>query len=1188
MIKQSKVWSLLGILLSAFLSSCGGGGGGSSSGVSTTPTPVDFQPVAYTGSSTPASISNDNASELVGTIFGSQGSNTTLSIQSAGNSRAGENERAVQSPLLDSLESISRSLIITVSSLTTGNQTLKPAAVPPATVIEPCGPGTVEITGELDASNEGVVGLVFSQCDIDGELFTGKVRLTINNYGTVPGASLGELLEIDFLNIKSASGDISLSGTFHIVSLNGNGVYGTLTLDLVSLDNNTGIYFKTENFVVVSEPWVALGAKESISGRIYISKYGFVDIVTTSQLTYSSTNLDFPDLGGLLTITGANGSSVTLQSVDSGLARITVDTDGDGNADFNNGFSPTAFSNTPPLSQPPVADAGSDILGSSARNLVLDATNSFDSNADILAYSWRVASGPNGHTAQLTDPTSPRPVFSTNQPGKYQIELVASDGTNSVSDTLAISIRASTRNALTAQLGFRLIDAEYSAQLERVVMISADPNLLHIYDPGLMTDSTVPLPYTPTSVSVSPDGQFAAVGHDRFMSHIDLAQAQVIVTYPVSTYVSDIVLAGNGYAYAVPDFRDYIRSIELATGNETLQTGQIITANSPTRLHPDGDRLYLADSSDISPADLHNVSITGGTAAYSYNSPYHGDFPMCWNFWNSEDGSKIYTRCGSTFSATQQQATDLIFGGEIPVSAAIASLTHSSEAAQIALVPEPVVPTTGSGLEDTSIQFYDDQFYNPLQTLDIPLYATDTADYANHGRFVFFNSNGTKLYVISQADENSGALNDFSIVSYSGAPWSLDTKSTPDNSAPTARAGADQSTTTGIRITLDGRGSYDNDNDNLTYQWQMIAGPGSSAAVITGRGDGSANLVPDISGTYTLELTVSDGALTDTDTVSVSVDPAFNILGFQVIDAEYSDALERIIAVSDNPPTLQIINPATGAAQQVALPTAPTSVSVSPDGLSAVVGHNGWISHVDLGGITLLNTFAISTVASDIVHGGNGYAYVFPAVGSANVNVHSVDLAIGTETTDAGKTTVTNTKGKLRPGYEAIYAARGDVIPQDIEKYSIANGVAKQLFRYYNANKGTCGNLWISENGNRLFGRCGDVFHASSAKTLDQRLNGSLKTITNRDIDSLYHSAEAEKVLVLAASAAGQINFYNDEFLGFEGHITLPGFSANGIKFNSQGRFVFYNSNGSEFYAIVQADPLSGLTNDFAVVTYGK
>jgi serine protease AprX len=93
----------------------------------------------------------------------------------------------------------------------------------------------------------------------------------------------------------------------------------------------------------------------------------------------------------------------------------------------------------------------------------------------------------------------------------------------------------------------------------------------------------------------------------------------------------------------------------------------------------------------------------------------------------------------------------------------------------------------------------------------------------------------------------------------------------PANRAPVAQAGPDQSlgaakSTGTATFTLDGRASSDPDGDALTYRWEQtsptpVALVGTSALVTLTRPPG----------TYVFRLTVSDGSLSATDSVTVKV-----------------------------------------------------------------------------------------------------------------------------------------------------------------------------------------------------------------------------------------------------------------------------------------------------------------------------
>jgi len=86
---------------------------------------------------------------------------------------------------------------------------------------------------------------------------------------------------------------------------------------------------------------------------------------------------------------------------------------------------------------------------------------------------------------------------------------------------------------------------------------------------------------------------------------------------------------------------------------------------------------------------------------------------------------------------------------------------------------------------------------------------------------------------------------------------------------PTADAGADQFALLNTAALFDGGASFDPDNGALTYAWSLISVPGLSAASITNPTTPVAELVPDVAGTYTLLLTVTEGTATHSDLVSV-------------------------------------------------------------------------------------------------------------------------------------------------------------------------------------------------------------------------------------------------------------------------------------------------------------------------------
>lgn len=79
------------------------------------------------------------------------------------------------------------------------------------------------------------------------------------------------------------------------------------------------------------------------------------------------------------------------------------------------------------------------------------------------------------------------------------------------------------------------------------------------------------------------------------------------------------------------------------------------------------------------------------------------------------------------------------------------------------------------------------------------------------------------------------------------------------DTVPIAEAGPDQIlTSTGVQVQLDATGSFDQENDPLSYQWEMLAKPADSQAVLSGVSSSNALFIADKLGSYVAKLVVFD------------------------------------------------------------------------------------------------------------------------------------------------------------------------------------------------------------------------------------------------------------------------------------------------------------------------------------------
>jgi hypothetical protein len=81
------------------------------------------------------------------------------------------------------------------------------------------------------------------------------------------------------------------------------------------------------------------------------------------------------------------------------------------------------------------------------------------------------------------------------------------------------------------------------------------------------------------------------------------------------------------------------------------------------------------------------------------------------------------------------------------------------------------------------------------------------------------------------------------------------------NVQPVANAGTSQSARVGETVTLNGSGSSDANGDPLTFRWAITSFPNGSVATIADPTAMITTFVPDLAGTYVIQLVVNDGLL---------------------------------------------------------------------------------------------------------------------------------------------------------------------------------------------------------------------------------------------------------------------------------------------------------------------------------------
>ncbi len=321
------------------------------------------------------------------------------------------------------------------------------------------------------------------------------------------------------------------------------------------------------------------------------------------------------------------------------------------------------------------------------------------------------------------------------------------------------------------------------------------------------------------------------------------------------------------------------------------------------------------------------------------------------------------------------------------------------------------------------------------------------------------------------------------------------------------------------------------------------------------------------------------------------------ILTHNVVDAEYSRALDRVVMAASYPANaLYLYDPATGSERSIPLSKAPTALSLSPDGLSSAVGHPGFISFVSLvqdPQSSQPRVFAVSQGVFDIALDGRDRAHFVRNSVDADGRMRTLDAATGTE---YANTVPTNTNSptfvRVHPAGDSLFQGDPLVSTITVTKWDITGPLAEYV-NVGNAEKfGDCGMIWFDEPGLRLFNPCGDVFATDGPRTQKLPVLGRIELsnlphpISRFYATGIDHSTARNEIALIESSyfcdypafaypCHVRLRTYDGESLTPTSMQGLPPLAVDGLLHKQRGLFVFFNSNASRKILLSKLDALA-------------
>lgn len=302
-------------------------------------------------------------------------------------------------------------------------------------------------------------------------------------------------------------------------------------------------------------------------------------------------------------------------------------------------------------------------------------------------------------------------------------------------------------------LPFEVIHAEMMPLRNAIAITSSWPeNALYLLNLSDFSHTKVSLAKTPTSVAAS--DYVVAVGHDALISYIDFSTDQpqkTLLNVPFEVF--DIALTTD--KVHVTDAHYYstnLTSFDVATGSFSSSVNGRRVGGSKIAVHPTQPWIYAA-SNNVSPDDIDKVDISTSPARWLYDSPYHGDYEFCGDLWISENGLRVYTKCGNTLRLSDNRDTDLTYTGQLALSTSfrVKHLVENINANEITLI-EQGPQYCNSSYEPcfSRISTYSHDFLSHLELRTLPIMSINNNYYRQEAQAVFYNQDKTKRYMLSK------------------------------------------------------------------------------------------------------------------------------------------------------------------------------------------------------------------------------------------------------------------------------------------------------------------------------------------------------------------------------------------------------------------------------------------------------
>lgn len=340
---MDQIKSSLFLVSFSLLVACGGGSGGGdtapSSGLGEPSNVASASPnQAYVGLQSSMQINQANANQLLDSAFGSGALDSVQNLSKPTNSGSTQGqERSVVTSVSSWFEQVTTILGQT-------NKTLPDIVTNKIDFDETisCDSGSFRAFGQLEDNATGRLTMSLNNCQFAGIQFSGSGEFVIDSFDISSNLITRGSIIFNGVTASIGSGQTyELNGEeSYVLDQNGSEAEISSRFNMVISESGGSIVW-FENFQEAATVNIFTNAAElTLSGRIYQSELGYVDVSTPATIRSRLVGADFalPDPGGEIRFRGRDSSTATITTFSSGVT-LDIDADGDGVAEVSEDLS---------------------------------------------------------------------------------------------------------------------------------------------------------------------------------------------------------------------------------------------------------------------------------------------------------------------------------------------------------------------------------------------------------------------------------------------------------------------------------------------------------------------------------------------------------------------------------------------------------------------------------------------------------------------------------------------------------------------------------------------------------------------------------------------------------------------------------------------------------------------------------